>query len=229
MEPPKKRWTAVGAGILAAAVCLAVVAWISARDIAQRREEILRETQVVARLFATRIQGGLQRYVTSLEQMANFYSSSRKVSEKEFRSFAATTLRKSPACVTVAFVDPAFLVRSIYPPGEQSVLIGLDMRAHPIGYETIVKARRMRGALLSPPLQLIRGPGGFELAVPAFSAGRFLGTLLAACRSEDYFASMLLPEMSERHDERVIDTGATIFTSECLHPSDHALPAVPQP
>jgi signal transduction histidine kinase/CheY-like chemotaxis protein len=217
-------WKAACVGILVAGSCLGAMAWVKERETSRRRDEIRRETRVIARLFATRIQGGLQSYVTALEQMANFYTSSRKVSEKEFRSFAAATLRKNPACVTVAFVDPAFLVRDVYPANANRWLIGLDMRAHPLGYETIDRARRVRGPVLSPPLQLIRGPSGFELAVPAFARGRLQGTFLAICQSEEYFTSLLLPEMTARFEERVLDSGLGVFVSPGFDPSDGSLP-----
>ena len=217
-------WKTACVGILVAGCCLGTMAWVKVRETSRRRDELRRETRVIARLFATRLQGGLQSYVTALEQMANFYTSSRKVSEKEFRSFASATLRKNPACVTVAFVGPAFLVRDVYPPDANRWLIGLDMRAHPLGYETIETARRVRGPVLSPPLQLIRGPSGFELAVPAFAHGRHQGTFLAICRSEDYFTSLLLPEMTERFEERVLDSGLGIFLSPGFDPVDSSLP-----
>ena len=214
------------AGGLAAGICLGAVAWTDARQISSRKSELSRETRVVAKLFATRIQGGLQKHLTVLEQMANFYSSSRKVTEKEFQSFAATTLSMSPSCLNVAFVERGFRVQRVFPAGARSSLLGLDVSAHPIGYETIARARRARGPVLSPPLQLIRGPRGFVLAVPVFNREGYMGTLVAACQSSEYFASTLLPELSERYQQMVLDSGEPIFANAADATSHPAGPPV---
>jgi len=216
---------AILAGILATAVSLGAVVWVNAKDVAGRREDLQRETQVSTRLIATRVHAGLQKHLTALRQMANFYASSRKVTEKAFSSFADTTLKMNPACLNVAYVDPAFRVRRVYPAGGGPSLVGLDVSGNRMGYETITRARQIRGPVLSPPLQLIRGPQGFVLAVPIFAAREFLGTLLGACRSSEYFTSMLLPEVSERYEQMVLDAGEPIFASEDFDPHATALPA----
>ena len=176
------------------------------------------------RLIATRVHAGLQKHLTALRQMANFYASSRRVTEKAFSSFADTTLKMNPACLNVAYVDAAFRVRRVYPEGGGQSLVGLDVSGNRMGYETITRARQIRGPVLSPPLQLIRGPQGFVLAVPIFGAGHFQGTLLGACRSSEYFTSMLIPEVSERYELMVLDAGEPIFASESFDRHDTPLP-----
>ncbi len=215
---------AILAGILATAVCLAAVVWVNAKDLASRRDDLQRETRVSARLIATRIHGGLQKHLTALRQMANFYTSSRRVTEKAFSSFADTTLKMNPACLNVAYVDPTFRVRRVYPSGGGASLVGLDVSGNRMGYETITRARQARGPVLSPPLQLIRGPQGFVLAVPIFAANEFRGTLVGACRSSEYFTSMLLPEVSERYEQMVLDAGEPIFASDGFDPHETQLP-----
>jgi signal transduction histidine kinase/ActR/RegA family two-component response regulator len=208
-----RRLLAVAAGLLAALLVLWAVRSISARELATRRLELEGETRLFARLFATRIEGGLQKHLTALQQMANFYASSRKVSEKEFRSFAATTLRISPSCLNVAYVDPSFIVRRAYPAGDRRFLVGLDLRAHPLGYESILAARRTRGPVVSPPLLLVRGAPGFQLSVPIFANGVYAGALVGACRSNDYFESMSLPGMSQRYVHQVLNSGVPVFAT----------------
>ncbi len=220
------RWQqAALAGILAMAGCIFAVAWSNARETSNRRQDLERETRVVARQLTDRVRSGLEKQIATLEQMANFFSSSRKVTEKEFGRFAATTLRMSPSCAGVAFIDPYLRARRAYPPGLHQFTLGLDPRARLKGYETVSKARRSRIPVLSPPLDLVGGHKGFVLAAPILPAGQFLGTLVGTFRSSDYFESMLLPEVTERYELAVLDAGMPLYTGEAIGPPDPVVPS----
>ena len=146
------RWLkAGGAGILAAGVCLGGAAWSDARELAGRRAELQREARLIARLVAARMQGGLERHLTAMRQMANFYATSRRVGEKQFHSYAANTLKMNPACLNIAYVDPALRIQRSYPPEAVRWRPVFDARSHPPGYEAVIRADRALKPMLSPP------------------------------------------------------------------------------
>ncbi len=221
------RWLKAGlAGILAAGICLGAASWSSVRELTGRRDELLREARVIARLVATRIEGGLEKHLTAMRQMSNFYSSSRKVGEKQFLSYAANTLKMNPACLNIAYVDTALRVLRSYPPDANRWKQVFDARSHLPGYETVLRANRALRPMLSPPMQLFGATWGFVLAEPVVSNHRLLGTLVGACRSQEYFESMVLPEVTERYEQIVLESGTPIFASDQFEPSDRSLPPV---
>ncbi len=209
------RWLKAGlAGILAAGICLGAASWSSVRELTGRRDELQREARVIARLVATRIEGGLEKHLTAMRQMSNFYSSSRKVGEKQFLSYAANTLKMNPACLNIAYVDTALRVLRSYPPDANRWKQVFDARSHLPGYETVLRANRALRPMLSPPMQLFGATWGFVLAEPVVSNHRLLGTLVGACRSQEYFDSMVLPEVTERYEQVVLESGTPIFASD---------------
>src|SRR5438552_7946572 len=148
------------AGTLVAGVCLGAAAWSCARELTGRREELQRDARVVARLVSTRIQGGLEKHLTAMRQMANFYASSRKVGEKPFLTYAANTLKMSPACLNIVYVDPALHIQRSYPPDPVRWGRMFDARARSSGYETVLRADRTLRPTISPPMRLFGGTWG---------------------------------------------------------------------
>ena len=214
------------AGTLVAGVCLGAAAWSGARELTGRREELQRDARVVARLVSTRIQGGLEKHLTAMRQMANFYVSSRKVGEKQFLTYAANTLKMSPACLNIAYVDRSLRILRSYPPDADRWSMVFDARTHQPGYETLVRANRALRPMLSPPMRLFGGTWGFVLVEPVVANGRLLGTLVGACRGQEYFDSMVLPEVTERYEQVLLDSGTGIFASDVGGSSDLSVPAV---
>ena len=127
--------------------------------------------------------------------MTAFFENSREVTEQEFYSFAAATLKRTPLCLRIPFVDSSLHVRWVYPPESNRSLVGFDVTTHPEGYKTLLKAKRTRDIVLSPPLQLVGGDQGFVLAAPLFRNGSYGGEVVCTFRSADFFASVVLPEV----------------------------------
>jgi signal transduction histidine kinase/CheY-like chemotaxis protein len=209
-----QRWQkAALAGIAALSACLAAVAWANARETAIRRQELQRGTRVVALQSANRVRYVLEKHQLALEQMAAFFENSEEVTEQEFYSFAATTLKRSPLCLRIPFVDATQHVRWVYPPAPNRSLVGFDVRTHPEGYQTLRRALQTRETILSPPLQLVGGGRGFVLAAPIFRKGHSIGHLICTSRAADFFASVILPEVLERYEQKILGSGAPIFAS----------------
>ncbi len=220
------RWVKAGiAGTLAAVICLGAAEWSGARELTGRRQELQREARLIARLVAARIEGGLEKHLTAMRQMANFFANSRKIGEKQFLNYAANTLKMSPACLNIAYVDPSLRIERSYPPEATRWTQVVDARSHPPGYETVIRAERARRPMFSPPMRLFGETWGFVLAEPVIADGRLLGTLVGACRSQEYFDSMVPPEVSERYEQVVLDSGTPIFTSDLSSSRDPAVPA----
>src|SRR5262249_9274389 len=90
----------------------------------------------------------------------------------------------------------------------------LDARGRSSGYRTVVRASRTAQPLFSPPMRLFGRTWGFVLAEPIITQGRLLGTLVGACRSQEYFGSIALPAGTESYDQVVLHSGTPIFTSD---------------
>ncbi len=208
-----RQWKATIAGILAAATCLGGVVWSNARERSFRRQELQRETRDVARQFTSHLQSGLEKHILALAQMAAFFENSQEVTREEFYSFVATTLKRTPLCLLFSAVDPSLRLRWVYPADRNESSIGFDVKTHPQHYETVLRAMQAKRVIMSPPLQLFDGSPGFILAAPIFRKGKFLGEAVAAFRSADFFTAMMLPEVVERFDEMVLDSGTRIFAS----------------
>ncbi len=190
------------------------MAWLNARQRAFRLQELERDSRVVARQFAGRLRSALEQHDIALQQMANFFENSTDVTEQEFYDFAARTFTLGPPCLRISRLDPSLRIRWVYPPGPNRPMVGFATKEHPLGYETVTRARETGRPALSRPLQLIGGPQGFLLAVPAFRKGRFLGEVVGSFRSADFFAAIAIPEILERYEESVYDGGIPLYTSQ---------------
>ncbi|HEU4400787.1 MAG TPA: ATP-binding protein [Candidatus Polarisedimenticolia bacterium] len=209
------RWQkAAVAGVAALSACLAAVAWANAREVAFRRQELQRETRVVARQSATRLQYTLELHLLALTEMAAFFENSEEVTEQEFYGFAATTLKRTPLCLRLPFVDASFHIRWAYPPEANRSLIGFDVRTHPEGYAALLRAMQTKEPVLSPPLRLVGGDPGFILAVPIFRKGRWIGQVVCSFRTSEFFASVVLPEVIERYQEQVLSSGTVMYATD---------------
>ncbi len=208
------------------AVCLGAVAWSNGRDRAHRRQNLEDDTRVVASQFASRIKGGLELHRVGLQQMTNFWTNSEEVTEQEFYDFSAGTLKVSPLCLRLSAVDPSLRVRWVYPPEPNLSLVGFDVKTHPQGHETFLRAMQVKEPVLSAPLQLVGGAQGFVLAAPIFRKGRFLGELVCSIRSADFFGSLILPEVIDRYGEMVLDSGTPLFASASFESSSSSVPPV---
>ena len=214
------------AAILTAGLCLSAVAWFTNKESSLRREELERETRVVAVQLSTRVRSALEKHRIALQQLATFFEQREEVTEKEFDAFAAATLKLTPLCLRLSALDPSLRVRWIYPVKENQHLVGFDVRTHPEGYEANLRAVQTRAVALSAPLQLVGNGQGFVLIAPAFRDDRFLGNVVCAVRSSDFFEAMSLPQVLERYEEVVSDSGITIFDSKPKERPNSSAPVV---
>ncbi len=209
------RWKlAVLAGAAVTASAVGGLAWLESRQFERRREDLGRESRVVARQVASRIAGALERHLVGLEQMANFWENSTEVTEDEFYAFASGTLSLTPLCGRLSAVDPELRIRWIHPPDPNRAFVGFDVRSHPQGHATLAAARDARQTVLSPPLRLLDGKPGFILAAPIFKTDSFGGALVCAFATEAFFRALVLPEVIARYREVVLDSDTVLFASE---------------
>jgi signal transduction histidine kinase len=193
--------------------CLAALAWQSSRQKASRQADLDRETRVVASQVASRIRGGLEKQLISLQQMANFWANSEEVTHQEFESFASTTFRLIPLCLRISAIDSTLKVRWVYPVEINRALVGFDVRTHARGYETLLRAQQAAAPVLSAPLNLIGGAQGFVLTVPIFHRGEFQGAIVGSFRSADFFEALFHPQVLASYDEMVLDLGTPLYAS----------------
>lgn len=213
------RWSrALFAGIAAAFLCLCGVAWLASSEDAARRQDLDHETRLVAHQFSTRLRGALEKCVIALEQAASFLENSEVVTDAEFQSYGAATLRQVPLFLRISRLDPSLRIRSVTPAGPNQAMVGFDVRTHPLGHQAIQLAVRSRAAVFSSPLRLLDGPRGFLLAVPVFKGGRFEGEVVGTIRGSDFVASLVLPAALDRYEEVVINSGQPLLPGPMPEP-----------
>ena len=206
------RWSrALFAGIAAAALCLCGVAWLASSEDAARRDDLEHETRLVARQFSTRLKGALEKCTIALGQMALFLENSETVTDAEFQSYSASTIRQVPMFLRISLLDKGLKVHSVAPIGPNRWLVGVDSRTFPTAYEAARRARDTRAPVFSGPMRLFDGPRGFLLAVPVFKGGRFDGAVVGTIRSTDFAAGLILPAVLERYEEIVVASGAHLL------------------
>ncbi len=207
----RRRFKSLLTAFVMASCCLGGVAWLASSERAARERDLRNETQVVAHQFSTRLQSTLEKHVIALQQMANFFENSEEVTDTEFYEFAAKTLRQIPLCLRISRIDPSLRVRAVYPPEPNRALVGFDTRLHPVGHETVIRAKESKEATFSPPVPLLDGPRGFILAIPIFRNGRFEGQVVGTFRGADLLSNLLLPTVIERYEETVLGSGKPLL------------------
>ena len=206
------RWSrALSAGIAAAVLCLCGVAWLASSEEAARQEDLEHETRLVARQFATRLKGALEKCTIALGQMALFLENSETVTDAEFQSYSASTIHQVPMFLRISLMDTGLKVRSVAPLEHNRGLVGVDARTFPAAHEAAIRARDSKEPVFSTPMRLFDGPRGFLLAVPVFKEGRFDGEVVATIRSADFASALMVPAVLERYEEMVIAAGAHIL------------------
>jgi signal transduction histidine kinase/CheY-like chemotaxis protein len=213
-----RRQKASVSAILALALCLVGVAWLSSRTSASQRFQFEQDTRAISRQFASRMLGGLEHHYIALNQMTNFWKNSEEVTEQEFYDFAEGTHRLSPLCLRIVAIDASRKVRWVYPPGPNRDLVGFDVRSHPKGHETLLRAIETRAPVLSPPLELVGGAQGFVLTAPVFRNGRFLGAVVCSFQSSEFFQALILPEVRELYEQSISDSGVLLHGTARLSP-----------
>ncbi len=223
-----KRYKAVLAGALAATLCLAAAWWSSSRQVSFRRDELARDTRIVASQSAGKIWSALERHRVALQQVANFFQNRTGVTEEEFYSFAGGTHVMTPLFIRISFVDPSWHIRWIHPLDPNRDFIGFDVRTHRRGADTLFRAMELREAVLSPPIPLLDGATGFILGVPIFRRDRFLGEVVGTVRASDFFEASITPETTARYDIRVLSNDSPLLTRGTFASGVNSLPLVSQ-
>jgi signal transduction histidine kinase/CheY-like chemotaxis protein len=219
------RWQkATLAGIAVFSLCLCAVAWSADVMRSSRLQDLEREGRVGAHQFANRLKSALDKHRVALLQLASFFENSDAVTEQEFYRFAATTQKLIPPCLRISAVDPRLRISRVYPPDPNRALLGFDVRDHPQGYETILRAMRTKEAVFSPPLQLLGGPQGFVVAAPIFKDGTFQGEVVGSFRSDDFFRTLILPDVLERYEQMVRNSGTPFYASRSFGPPESSVP-----
>jgi signal transduction histidine kinase/ActR/RegA family two-component response regulator len=206
-----RRITSFLTGLATASLCLIGVAWLASSERAAREQDLTNETQVVAYQFSKRLRSTLEKHVVALQQMANFFENSDEVTEVEFYSFAAETLKQIPVCLRISRLDPSLHIRTIYPPGPNEALVGTDTRISPIGHTAVVRAMESRDPVFSPPMPLLDSGRGFILAVPIYRHGRFEGEVAGTLRGTDFLASFNVPAVTARYEEIILGSGKSLL------------------
>jgi signal transduction histidine kinase/ActR/RegA family two-component response regulator len=187
---------------------------LGARTEALRRQEIRKEVDLVTHQAAAQLRYALDKHLVAQRQLANFFENSERVTSEEFEDFASTTFELTAGIVRLSVADPAYRVRWVYPEQARPLLLGFDIRSHPEGYATVLRAAETRGPALSPPLRLLDGGQGLLLALPILKGGAPQGFVVATFRSEEFFSSTAVPEVLGRYDQTVLAAGVEIFRSD---------------
>ena len=175
--PP--AWAALP-GIIAC-LTLTTILWAGLRD--REFAYLGTGTEIAINSLATRADLELARQKNAVEHLAQSWSQGADNATAIWELDAADHLRDSPACVSVAWIDPSFHTRWIYPYAGNENAVGFDHPHDPgsgaVRAAALEAARRAGGAVVSGSLDLPRRGRGFVIYCPV-RRGRAVAGYVAA-------------------------------------------------
>lgn len=138
----------------------------SERKAAEARSMVTTE---LSRL-ATQLEGQIRASLSVTEGIAQLLSLDGTISSERFAGMARQAMAAAPTIRNIV-VAPDDIIRDVYPRQGNEKVLGTDYRRLPAQYPTLQRARELRQALLSGPVNLIQGGQGLIDRRPVFIAG----------------------------------------------------------
>jgi signal transduction histidine kinase len=219
----KRTWKAVLSGTLMTAACLAALFLSNRRERNLLEGELERDTRLVARQFADRTRGALERHVIALQQLVATLEHQSVNSRESFDSLSSKTETQT-SCRRLAAIDRSGRVRWVHRPVAAGAADARALDSNSREDEAIAGALRTGAPALSRPLRLGDGPPGFILTVPARPGAPGIAAVTCFVSGEDFFGSLALSGMLERYDVTVADAGGTLFAGASEPEASDAIP-----
>jgi len=219
--PP--RWAALPAVI--ACLTLTLILWIGLR--AREYDYLGTGTQIAINGLATRTDAEFGRQKAAVEHIAQGWSQASENATAIWEIDAATLLRESPACVSLAWVDPSLHTRWVYSPTGNDGSLGFDhvgdRDSGSARGAALQAARTGGGAVVSASLTLPMGGRGFVIYAPVVRAGQLSGFVAASYTYLGLFNNLDRElRLSANYGVAIAISGETVFRASAVEPTSDA-------
>ncbi len=214
LEVGPPRWAALPAVI--ACLTLTFILWIGLR--AREYDYLGAGTQLAINGLATRTDNELTRQETAVEHIAQSWSQASENATAIWEIDAATLLRESPACISLAWVDSSLHTRWVYPLAGNEGALSFD---HPGDRDTgtargaaLLAARTSGRAAVSASLTFPMRGRGFVIYAPVIRAGAVAGFVAASYPYAPFFNNLDRDlRLSANYSVTVSVAGETVYRS----------------
>jgi PAS domain S-box-containing protein len=194
-EHSRKRWLAFLVGVAGATTTLLL--W---QALAAEQERAL-QTLLDAETLSVRsaLTSSLQLDLEALVRLARRWEDRVRPDRAQWEKDAGDYIKDFPVYLAIAWADPQGTVRWVVPLTGNERILGIDFTADARRRAAVDAARRINGARIYGPLELLLGGRGFGVLVPLSPQGGMGGFITAGFRGTHFLDSVLSTQWLSNH------------------------------
>ena len=196
--------------------CVSVASAVALYRVLDAREVRFLQRIVTERAAQIRllIDAETQSKLLALRRMARRWNAANGTPEEQWRRDAATHVSQLEGLRAVEWIDSTHHIRWIEPTSGNEKAVGLNVIADPERAVAFEAAALQDAGMFTPPFDLVQGYRGFIAYSPIQRDGNFDGFLAAVFSLNDFFTSMLTPELLNDFEIRVRADGTDLFVHD---------------
>jgi two-component system sensor kinase FixL len=175
-------WYSVMAGVFAACLIAFVVLYIEA----QERSHIDRVTQNTANGIKSLLEEDIHKRMVSLTEFAGLSAISNTMSDDEWDLLSKALYYSKQGYHSIGWLDSSFNVRKILPIEGNETSVDFNLAFQPLALLSELKSQQRKSAVITVPLDSIKGELGLGIYVPV------LKTTPSSKKLEGFIVSVLL-------------------------------------
>jgi two-component system sensor kinase FixL len=175
-------WYSVMAGVFAACLIAFVVLYIEA----QERSHIDRVTQNTANGIKSLLEEDIHKRMVSLTEFAGLSAISNTMSDDEWDLLSKALYYSKQGYHSIGWLDSSFNVRKILPIEGNETSVDFNLAFQPLALLSELKSQQRKSAVITVPLDSIKGKLGLGIYVPV------LKTMPSSKKLEGFIVSVLL-------------------------------------
>ena len=193
-------------------ITLTVILWIGLRE----RELVYlgTNTKIAIQSLANNTSLALSHQAADVEHLAQSWSKTSDNATGIWEADAATHLRDAPGCISVAWVDPSFHTRWIYPAKGNESAFNYAHSSEPLRAGALAVARNRGIPVISPTIDVPLAGKGFAIYAPIKREGQIIGYVAAEYLYQRFFSAIdRILQLSVKYHTTVSIAGEVVFNS----------------
>ncbi len=169
-------------------VVLVVLLWlVHSQSVERSQSELLENSNQCLESISLHMDGSREYLLLLTEDMGQ-----GKLDEKTFQKRASQYVADHPELINIVWADDGFVIRWTAPYEPNKQIIGLKLTL-PEPERASRKARHTRQPVYTKPFEIIQGAPAFEVYIPVFQGGQFLG-VFGGVYTVDAFLRNTIPQ-----------------------------------
>lgn len=177
-------------------------------------DHLASETRVISANFAARLETHLTARLNAGKLLALHFSQPGPLDVPRFRGETTLFHQLFGDLQALNWVDPDGVIRVVTPEDGNEAALGLDLKALPLAWEALERAKKTGKLQLTPPITIAQGGTGFVAYVPMSSDGQQTGFLNIVFRANPLISNALAESPVGLYTVRVSDDEIVLFESE---------------